>query len=153
MAVLIILLVSLLGIINQANSLHVPFKDCSKGPKTVTIKYVDISPCKKSPCTVTKGKNYTISIDFMTGTEGAKNLTASIFADIKGQEFPYPNPQPDACKDSGIVCPVKAKAEYTYDATFLVPKFVPHMAVVVGFRLKNEKDVEFLCVEVPCVVS
>ena len=54
---------------------------------------------------------------------------SGVWVKVKGQVETYspqtlPVPNPDACTNSGLTCPLKANRVVTYDAEFTVPSFL-----------------------------
>ncbi|KAI8431952.1 hypothetical protein MSG28_004487 [Choristoneura fumiferana] len=62
---------------------------------------------------------------------------------------PFPLPQPDACKGSGLTCPLKAGEVANYAATLPVLKSYPKVKVDVKWELKNENDQDLVCIMIP----
>nr|CAI5868422.1 unnamed protein product [Callosobruchus analis] len=76
-------------------------------------------------------------------------LKAEVHGIIATVPIPFPLPNDNACKDSGIECPIEPGKVYTYVATLPILKGYPNMSLTVKFELKNEKDVDVICVEFP----
>ena len=74
-----------------------------------------------------QGKNATISIKF-TPTDIAQTLTSNVHADI-GTWLPYPLPDPDACKSSGLTCPLKPGVESMYHYTMDIKAPISHVSL------------------------
>lgn len=68
---------------------------------------------------------------------------------FEGIEVPFKLPNPDACLDSGIDCPIKKDVVYSYDASFPVLKVYPRVNVDVKYELKNSENKDIVCVIIP----
>jgi Niemann-Pick C2 protein len=62
---------------------------------------------------------------------------------------PFKLPNPNACLDSGIECPLKKGVSYAYKASFPILKVYPKVNVDVKYELKNAANKIIVCVLVP----
>ncbi|XP_035698025.1 NPC intracellular cholesterol transporter 2-like [Branchiostoma floridae] len=124
----------------------VKYHDC--GSTKGEIVYVDVSPCPKLPCDLIKGGNTSIAVKF-TSKEVVNNATAVVHGILAGVPVPFPLNNPDGCKDSGLVCPLKASTTYSYTAVLPVKSVYPQLKLVVKWELKDEKKDSIFCFEVP----
>ena len=113
---------------NKKNRHYLIIKFLSVGLKpTASIETVSVDPCTALPCEMHLGKNATISIKF-TPTDIAQTLTSNVHADI-GTWLPYPLPDPDACKSSGLTCPLKPGVESMYHYTMDIKAPISHVSL------------------------
>ncbi|KAJ8045212.1 NPC intracellular cholesterol transporter 2 [Holothuria leucospilota] len=148
--ILFVSLVLSLTCVILVDSKTTKFKDC--GSKESKVSSVDISPCSTSPCEIVSGKNSSIDVTF-TETAAADNLTAKAYGSIAGVKVPYPLPNPEACKNSNLTCPLKTGTKYFYTATLSVPKGLPKVDVVVELQLIAGDDKLVMCIDFPVTVS
>lgn len=59
------------------------------------------------------------------GVDNVEQVTTVVHGVILGVEMPFPLQNPDACKDSGIVCPLKNGENYEYLQTLPVLRSYP----------------------------
>ncbi|CAH1981961.1 unnamed protein product [Acanthoscelides obtectus] len=64
-------------------------------------------------------------------------------------DVPFPLPNPNACEDSGISCPLAAGESYTYVASLPVLKQYPAISLDVKFELKQDNHEDVICVVFP----
>lgn len=53
------------------------------------------------------------------------NVNTEVHGIIMGVEMPFPLPNPNACENSGLICPLKKDQKYAYKATLPVLKVYP----------------------------
>lgn len=70
-----------------------------------------------------------------------------------GLDVPFRLPNPDACVNSNITCPLKKDVVYSYDASFPVLKIYPRVDVEVKFELKNSAGTDIVCVLIPVKIQ
>ncbi|XP_026330966.1 ecdysteroid-regulated 16 kDa protein, partial [Hyposmocoma kahamanoa] len=71
---------------------------------------------------------------------------------IMNLPVPFPLSQPDACKDSGLTCPIKAGQQAHYVATLPVLKSYPKVKVEVKWELKADAG-EIACIMIPTRIN
>jgi ML domain len=65
-------------------------------------------------------------------------VKAVVHGIIMGMDVPFQLPQPDACVDSGVACPVAPGKSYRYTATLPVLKVYPKVKGHNAFLLSNQ---------------
>jgi len=136
--------------IGHVQSITVQYKPC--GTPSATIKSVDVDPCDNpSHCSLVKGTNPKITIVFTPKNE-ITALKSSIDGVLPaGMEAPFM--KSDACKGSGLTCPVAANKESTYTTTVPVLQEYPEWKVVVKFNLTDDKNKVVVCVLVQTQIT
>ncbi|XP_050344377.1 ecdysteroid-regulated 16 kDa protein-like [Nymphalis io] len=121
------------------------YTDC--GSKLATIQKVEISGCAEDAkeCTLRRNTNVSISIDF-TPSVDAKALETVVHGIIMNLPVPFPLPQPDACKDSGLVCPIKSGEKVSYRSTMPILKSYPKVKVGVKWEMQNDEEEDLICI-------
>ncbi|XP_049875247.1 ecdysteroid-regulated 16 kDa protein-like [Pectinophora gossypiella] len=127
------------------------YTDC--GSKLATVHSVGVSGCEENSkeCVLKRNSNATISIEF-TPSSPADNIETEVHGVIMNLPVPFPLPQPDACKDNGLVCPLKPGVKASYVATLPVLKSYPKVRVDVKWELKND-DGDLVCVMIPAKIQ
>lgn len=65
-----------------------------------------------------------IKIDFLWSDEVVKSATAVVHGIVFGVPMPFPLDNPDACKNSGMTCPLSPGNQYTYtNNVYVQPKY------------------------------
>ncbi|XP_041981412.1 ecdysteroid-regulated 16 kDa protein-like [Aricia agestis] len=128
------------------------YTDC--GSKLATIDNVGVSGCAEDAkeCVLKRNSNATISIDFTPSVEVDK-LETEVHGIIMNLPVPFPLPQPDACHDSGLKCPIKAGTKAAYATTLPILKSYPKVKVEVKWELKNDKDESIICIMIPAKIN
>lgn len=85
---------------------------------------VDVIPCPSRPCELKKGTSVTVEVRFIPN-ENVTKATTLIYGKIGDVLVPFPAAEPDACKNSGITCPMIAGKEYKFKATLAVKEEYP----------------------------
>lgn len=124
------------------------WKDCDS--KLATVETVGVSGCAldAKECVLKRNSNVTISIDFTPTTE-LKTLQTIVHGVIMNLPVPFPMPQPDACKDNNLSCPLPPNKLASYRTTMPVLKSYPKVKVDVKWELRTEEDEGILCVLIP----
>nr|QJI08243.1 Niemann Pick type C [Histia rhodope] len=127
------------------------YRDC--GTKLATVENVGVSGCKDSAtqCVLRRNTNATISIEF-TPTQELKAVEAVVHGILMNLPVPFPLPQPDACKDSGLTCPLAANQKVKYVTSLPILKSYPQITVDVKWELLTDDDEEVLCVIIPAKI-
>ncbi|KPI90959.1 PREDICTED: ecdysteroid-regulated 16 kDa protein-like [Papilio xuthus] len=127
------------------------YSDC--GSNLSTLQKVEVSGCSDNAkeCILKRNTNVTISLEF-TPSKDIKNLETEVHGVIMNLPVPFPLPQPDACKDTGLRCPLKAGDVANYKSTLPVLKSYPKVKVDVKWELKfDEEDV--VCILIPAKIN
>ncbi|CAG9788268.1 unnamed protein product [Diatraea saccharalis] len=124
------------------------YTDC--GSKLATVQNVSVSGCEPNSkeCILKRNSNATICIDF-TPSLDVKDIETEVHGVIMNLPVPFPLPQPDACKDNGLSCPLKANQEAYYKTTLPVLKSYPKVKVDVKWELKTESGEDLVCILIP----
>lgn len=72
-----------------------------------------------------------------------------VFHVISGVLVPFKLPNPDACVDSGLNCPLQKGTTYKYEASFPVLNKYPKLDVEVKYELKPPSKTDIVCVLIP----
>lgn len=67
------------------------------------------------------------------GVDNIEQVTTVVHGVILGVEMPFPLQNPDACKDSGVTCPLKNGENYEYVQTLPVLRSYPKVNSVFLF--------------------
>uniref|UniRef100_G1T6N3 NPC intracellular cholesterol transporter 2 n=1 Tax=Oryctolagus cuniculus TaxID=9986 RepID=G1T6N3_RABIT len=127
----------------------VRFKDC--GSEAGVIKEVNVSPCHVQPCELQKGQSYGVNVTFSSNVQ-SKNSTAVVHGILFAVEVPFPIPEPDGCK-SGISCPIQKGQTYNYMNKLPVKNEYPSIKLVVKWELKDDKQRNLFCWEIPIAIA
>ena len=88
---------------------------------------MSIEPCTNpKECELKKGGTSSVTIKFAS-TSPSKTLTSSVWARV-GAWFPYPMPKSNACKYSGVPCPLKPNEEVTYNYKMEIKSIFPKVS-------------------------
>ncbi|KAL4715615.1 hypothetical protein ACJJTC_006194 [Scirpophaga incertulas] len=145
---LFVITVSILAASAQAKF----YTDC--GSKLSQVESVGVNGCSDNAkeCILKRNTNATISIVF-TPTQDVKSLETEVHGVIMNLPVPFPLPQPDACKDNGLSCPLKANEQVSYKTSMQVLKSYPKVKVDVKWELKNENGDDVVCVLIPAKIQ
>ncbi|XP_019633349.1 PREDICTED: epididymal secretory protein E1-like [Branchiostoma belcheri] len=126
------------------------FNDC--GSKVAKINSINITPCATEPCQLVKGQNVSVVLEFTTNKQITK-ASAVVHAIVLDVRVPHEIPNPDACKDSGLKCPIAAGGTYNYTSSLLVSKSYPSIKFVVEWELQDQDGDVIWCFQVPAQVE
>uniref|UniRef100_A0A5S6Q668 MD-2-related lipid-recognition domain-containing protein n=1 Tax=Trichuris muris TaxID=70415 RepID=A0A5S6Q668_TRIMR len=121
------------------------------------VKDVAVDPCNEPgfTCPLVRGENATIRITFVP-TKEVKSLTAVVHGISKEAligKVPFHLPNPDACKDSNLVCPLKKGEQYVYRQTLPIKTIYPKIVLLVKWELVEHAGEEEKKEESPvCVI-
>lgn len=76
-----------------------------------------------------------VLLNFFT-EENVNKMKAVVHGVILGVEVPFDLPNPDACLDSGLTCPLKNGGTYTYSTTLPVLKVYPRVRLRLFYHFK-----------------
>ncbi|XP_023947500.1 ecdysteroid-regulated 16 kDa protein [Bicyclus anynana] len=124
------------------------YTDC--GSKLATVENVGVSGCKEDAkeCVLKRNSNVTISLDFVP-SEDVSSLQTVVHGIIMNLPVPFPLPQPDACKDCGLTCPLKAGSKASYQSTLPILKSYPKVKVEVKWELQDKDGEDLVCIIIP----
>ncbi|KAJ7365560.1 Phosphatidylglycerol/phosphatidylinositol transfer protein [Desmophyllum pertusum] len=137
-----------------ASSTHVDFEDCGKGKATSTIAFVDITPCDKQPCTLKRGTEETMEVQFTPhkAITAAKTIVHGKLPYLPVQ-LPFPVDNPDACKDQGIECPMAAGKTYTFKTVLPIKSMYPTTPVIVTWEMKDQDNNLVYCWQIAAQIE
>jgi len=146
-----VLCTSFLLLCLQSVSGQRPFQNCGS-PKGKVFN-LTLTPCPPGPkCVIKRGENITMQLEF-TPNEDSNGLTAVVHGLIGPLPVPFPLPQPDACKSSGITCPVQTGKNYKYYTTLPVLESYPKIRVTVQLELQDDQKKDVSCIQFPLVIQ
>ena len=73
-------------------------------------------------------------ICFVVADENITKATTLIYGIIGETPVPFPPREPDACKNSGITCPMIAGKEYKFKATLAVKEIYPAVQLYIIYK-------------------
>ena len=113
---------------------------------------VDLTPCPSQPCVFHKGTNVTATIKFSPDLM-VPDGTLEVFGIIGGIQEPFPLVNPDACKDHGLVCPLKSGVPYGLEINLPIKPYYPTIQLVaqMDFKLPDNKDL--FCFRLPVRIA
>ncbi|CAG2111596.1 unnamed protein product [Medioppia subpectinata] len=108
-----------------------PYKDCAHHEVTD----FEITGCTTNPCTLHKGSNITVTVEFVANQDSA-TAELDLIAKIGELELPIPAPDKNACHF--MKCPLKKGETHklVYPAT--IPAAAPTIEADVTAKLKGE---------------
>ena len=66
---------------------------------------------------------------FLLPGESAGTLQTKVYGIVEGVPVPYPLPNPNACQDCNIKCPVTQGGSYTYKSGFKILSEYPNVSI------------------------
>ncbi|RUS80550.1 hypothetical protein EGW08_011690 [Elysia chlorotica] len=127
-----------LTLLASAASETINYKDCPNGDYAHATS-VRISPCPSQPCSFKHGETVNVEIDF-SPRNSSDTLASKVYGIVAGIPVPFPLPNPDACKDSAITCPITEGQVLTYKSSFDVLPTYPKINVIVMWQLEAGKS-------------
>ncbi|KAK3912615.1 Ecdysteroid-regulated 16 kDa protein [Frankliniella fusca] len=125
-------------------------RNCAPDSDLAELKDVSVLGFAKNEtvCTLRRDKHTSITIDFVAKKREWRVFT-KVHGIIAGLEMPFELKHPDACKDTGLVCPL-APGQHTYTYSIFVDKSKPKLRHVdVKWELLNEFNKPLVCVLIP----
>lgn len=123
------------------------YKDCGSGLSKVASFTIGNCPDGKKPCEIKRGSNSWVEVKFIPYTR-SKNLTCQLLAVLMDDPIEWEVKRPDACKNSGISCPLLKGQKYTYYNELIIDESIPLVELPFRFVLKNENNETVVCTEV-----
>ena len=68
-----------------------------------------------------------------------------VYSTLAGVKLPFPVPNPFACVNRGLNCPLKSGAPVELTMTLPIPSFSPSVKVIVQFILKDQDKNDVFC--------
>ncbi|XP_071530210.1 NPC intracellular cholesterol transporter 2 homolog a-like isoform X2 [Panulirus ornatus] len=117
---------------------------------TVNVNGIKITGCDKNPrnCIFKKGQNANMSLPFTSSTQ-IQAVHAKVSGHLGPLTVPFSLPQPNACINSGLVCPLQADQPNVYVASLPVKRIYPSVRVIVQWELLDEHDNKLVCIKFP----
>ncbi|KAL1505416.1 hypothetical protein ABEB36_004988 [Hypothenemus hampei] len=127
------------------------FSDC--GSLDGSIVSVEISKCATDAkrCILRRNTNATMKITFKSNKE-SDNLKAVVHGVIMRAAIPFPLPNPDGCKDSGIQCPIQPGSSYSYVTSMPVLSAYPRVTVDIKWELQDSEGKDIICAIIPAKI-
>jgi len=126
---------------------------CSGVSTKGTPTKVAVGGCEQtSTCSLKKGQNATIEIDF-TINEDSNSAKSVVHGIIEHIPVPFPLDDPNVCKDSGIQCPLKSGSTYSYKTYIFVKTIYPSIKLKVRWEIQDDSGNDILCVELPAKIE
>ena len=149
-AIFLLGLVALYGVVTKATP--VDFGNCTGVTQHISAITVDVTPCPEQPCEFKKGTNVTCTISF-TPTELVSNGTLKVYGILGDVKIPFPLPNPNACSNHGLTCPLKSGAPVELTITLPVKSEYPSVTVVAEFELVDQDSNDVFCFEIPVKIE
>ena len=149
-AIFLLGLMAFYGVVTEAMPVH--FENCTNDPLHISAITVDVTPCSKEPCVFKKGTNVTCTISF-TPTELVSNGTLKVYGILGGVPIPFPLPNPNACSDHGLTCPLKSEVPVELTITLPVKSEYPSVTVVAEFELEDQDSNNVFCFKIPVKIE
>jgi len=128
------------------------WKSCDESGRS-KVSAVTIVGCESDPvCVLKKGQNASFAVTFVIN-EDATSAKAVVHGIVAGVPVPFPIPNPDGCKDSGLTCPLKKGTQYTYSTKIPVKPEYPSIKLVVKFELQDQDSNDIFCVQIPVAIG
>jgi len=129
----------------------VEIRDC--GSKA-TVELVRMDGCTGFPCEVHHGETATGQFT-MVANAAANSLTCKIVGKLPPFiELPFNGCHVNACDNlSTGDCPVEVGERLVYDISLPISNFYPTIEITGKWKLLDENNEMFLCVEVPMKIS
>jgi Niemann-Pick C2 protein len=126
------------------------WKLCGGSGKVSDVK---VSGCETDPiCNLKKGQSSSFAVTF-ANNEAVTSATAVVHGIVMGLPVPFPLDNPNACKDSGMTCPLDSGTRYTYsNSVYISPKY-PKVKLVVKYEVKDQNGSDLFCVEIPVQIT
>ncbi|XP_031558579.1 NPC intracellular cholesterol transporter 2-like [Actinia tenebrosa] len=143
----VFLIACILYVLYLANAEVVKFDDCTGGEGKGEITQLEVIPCPKQPCELKKGTKVQVKVTFVPH-EDLTSAVSVVHGEIGGFPVPFPLPNPDCCKDSGLKCPLKAGQKYVYSSALEIKSAYPAIKVAVKWEMQDPKKQDVFCFEI-----
>nr|XP_058954984.1 NPC intracellular cholesterol transporter 2-like [Pocillopora verrucosa] len=141
MKAVVFLLVSLLAVVSCKK---ISYQKCPSTKELGEIVSIDVTPCEEEPCVLKKGSNETVTITFIPHevVTGAKIYAYAIKGPIHVR---LPVPNPNACQDHGLSCPLKSGVQVEFVLVEFVSPSVPSGDVKLEAQIKDQDGKSLIC--------
>ncbi|XP_063913215.1 NPC intracellular cholesterol transporter 2 homolog a-like [Zophobas morio] len=127
-----------------------PYTNC--GSKLGLLKSAKIFDCddnQEHGCYVKTGTKQNVEISFKL-YDPIKELTSVVLGTVytiaDSITAPLPMENNNACKDSGLSCPLDKNKPYTYKTTIEIPRNTYQTLLKLEWKLKDESNTTAICV-------
>ncbi|GFX63309.1 NPC intracellular cholesterol transporter 2 [Trichonephila clavipes] len=125
---------------------------CWGSSKTGKVLNVQVTGCETSDvCEFKRGEKYNFDVSFESLTDSA-SLRAVIHGIVGGVAIPFPIQNANACEHSEIECPLQTGQTYNYGYEIEVRNTYPTLKADVKWELKDDKNQDVFCVQIPVQV-
>uniref|UniRef100_A0A5S6QYZ6 ML domain-containing protein n=1 Tax=Trichuris muris TaxID=70415 RepID=A0A5S6QYZ6_TRIMR len=123
----------------------IKFEDCGSAGE---VKEVNVDPCNDpNMCTFYTGSVVHANLTFVP-TDDATSLTLRTYAIFGNTTILLPSPDSDACKNSGIQCPLKGGSSATYQKQLTIPSSLPEINALLRIELRDQKQRKVVCIKI-----
>ncbi|GFS06324.1 epididymal secretory protein E1 [Elysia marginata] len=127
------------------------FKDCGSKEGTLNTAMFN-GTCSQGHAILKQGTVASIDFNFQT-KKSESSLKSKVAGKIGELPFvPFPLGNPDACKDSGLTCPVAPNTNVNYTPVLAVLKAYPKVNVIVRWELQNADGDDVFCALIPASI-
>jgi hypothetical protein len=121
---------------------------------TAKINKLTVSGCSTLPCTLIKGTNVSIDVDFtMNSNASAQTATTVVHGVLHDVEIPYPTDYKDACATTNLKCPLKPSSESVYEAMLSIKEAYPSLELYVKWELQDQGEKDIFCFMIPVIIK
>uniref|UniRef100_A0A6B2G730 NPC intracellular cholesterol transporter 2 (Trinotate prediction) n=1 Tax=Myxobolus squamalis TaxID=59785 RepID=A0A6B2G730_MYXSQ len=144
-------LIFFLVVISFSNILYgyaSPWTPCEEIETLGTVTNFTLDDCDSEMCKLQAGQNVTGRVTFVSSVDSS-SLTISMKAIIFCLEFNYPSIETDACKSSGVECPIEAESTVTFPLTVTVPNICHKVKKSVAtLEMFDERGKHLVCINI-----
>ncbi|XP_013400077.1 epididymal secretory protein E1 [Lingula anatina] len=130
----------------------IDYKDC--GSKGAVLHSVYLHPCSKLPCTLQRGQNYSVNVNF-TAEANIGELTSVAHALFEDMSVPWPLPDSNSCHSmNGPGCPLVTGHVYSTSISINVPQVIPQVRLVIKLEMVTTENLhEVFCLVFPAILQ
>ncbi|RUS80284.1 hypothetical protein EGW08_011968 [Elysia chlorotica] len=128
------------------------FRDCGSKQGTLNSALYN-GTCAKGFAILKHGTTASIEFNFQAkkAESALKSKVAGSIAGLPFVSFPLGNP--DACKDSGLTCPVPANTNVNYQPVLQILNTYPKVNVIVRWELQDSDGGDVFCALIPATIT
>lgn len=121
----------------------IKFTDC--GSKLGKLLAISVAGCESTDvCPLKKGVNASFEVDFVPN-QVVDKLSMLVYGHIAGVDIPFPLPNPNACSDCNVDCPVQVGKTYQYRNNIFVKNEYPPISLSVKLQLQDSTGAVVVC--------
>ncbi|CAI9730146.1 Hypothetical predicted protein [Octopus vulgaris] len=124
------------------------FEDC--GSNQATIDSVSVSNCTKLPCQIKRGSQMHLNVSF-TPKVSINSAKVKVYGIVHGINIPFPVSPEDACKNSGLHCPLSPGTTANYHYSLDISNDFPEISVIIKWLILQGK-VDVFCFEISALL-